>query len=149
MDSSDNLNPSLRTKKNVLLADVQSYGTQKTNRLSKVNQGFNIAFTVAGLTCTALATVLGVIDNPNHDGWIKFGVAFTGAAAVASQSASREFRVRARAGYYIEAEARRAILESRIKRATEQKELESLENEFDGLQKDVAKIEKQVNDSDG
>jgi hypothetical protein len=144
--STDNLDSSLQRKKELLLNDVETFGSKKTNKLRKVNQGFNIGLTVAGLTCTALTTVLGVIDNPKYDqGWIKFGVAFSGAIAVASQAASREFRLRGKAGEYIKSEVERTILESKIKRANDLDELKLLEDEFDTLQRDVAKIELETN----
>jgi len=129
--STDSLDLSLQTKKGLLLNDIETFGNKKTKKLRKVNQGFNIGLTVAGLTCTALTTVLGVIDNPKYDqGWIKFGVALSGAIAVASQAASREFRLRGKAGEYIQSESERTILEYKIQRANDLEELKLLENEF-------------------
>lgn len=146
MLSTDGLDLPFESKKKFLLTDVEAFGDKKTKKLRKVNQGFNIGLTVAGLTCTALTTVLGVIDNPKYDqGWIKFGVAFSGAIAVASQAASREFRLRGKAGEYIKSEAERTILESKIRRANNLEELKLLEDEFDKLQRDVGEIELENN----
>lgn len=128
-------------KKNLLQKELDYFGSEKTQKLSKVNQNFNIGLTVTGLTFTALTTILGVIDNPKIGGLIKFGVAFTGATAVAAQAASREFRVKGKAGKYIAAEAERTILVSRTNRATTSTEIKNLENEFDKLIRYVGQIE--------
>lgn len=131
-----------KEKKNILLKELNNFGSKKTQRLSKVNQGFNIVLTVTGLTFTALTTVLGVVDNPKMGDLIKFGVAFTGATAVAAQAASREFRIKGKAGKYIAAEAERTILVSRTNRATTSTEIKDLENELDKLMRHVGEIEK-------
>ena len=102
MLNTDSPNLSYQAKKDFLLDDIETFGSKKTKKLHKVNQGFHIGFTVAGLTCTALTTVLGVMDNPKYNqGWIKSEVAVFGAITVASQAANREFRLKDKVGEYI------------------------------------------------
>ena len=135
----------LSKKKNDLLQEVNIFGDNKIVRLRRVNQGWNIGLTVNAITCTTIATALGVIDIPGYEGWVKFGVALTGATAVATQTASREFRIKGKAGEYAETEAELSILKYKIPRAPGDNTLKDLEEDFHKLRRAVADIESQDN----
>jgi len=143
--SIDSIASNLLIKKrgDLLLKDLEYFGKEKTKKLSKVNQSLNIILTVTGITFTALTSILGVgiIDNSKIGDLLKISLAFTGSAAVASQAASREFRLKGKAGKYMAAEAERTVLISKTGRATTLTDIESVENAFDELRRNVGKIE--------
>lgn len=132
---------SLDNKKAELLAEARKLGTTKVERLRRVNQGWNIGLTVSGITCTLLTTTLGVIEVPRLEWLVKVGVALTGAGAVAAQTASREFRVRGKAGEYAEIEAELSILKYKIPRVIDEPNLNNLEEQLHDLRRDIAGIE--------
>lgn len=141
MTNPNNSIQSLKKKKDDLLKEANKLGTTKVERLRRVNQGWNIGLTVAGITCTLLTTTLGVIEVPKHEWLVKFGVALTGAGAVATQTANREFRVRGKAGEYAGAEAELSILRYKIPRVTDEASLKGLEEELHKLRRAIAVIE--------
>ncbi|NJM59323.1 MAG: hypothetical protein HC849_02545 [Oscillatoriales cyanobacterium RU_3_3] len=92
LESESNSNENFYKIRNSLLIEVKNFRTLVVCRLRNVNHWWNIGLTVTGVTLTAITTILGVIDSEALKNWLKFGIALTGSAAVATQSAHREFR---------------------------------------------------------
>jgi phage FluMu protein Com len=132
---------SLDGEKQALLHEIKELKKQKVSKLRTVNQGWNIGLTVSSLTLTAITTVLGVINVEGYKGLMTFLVSFTGAAAIATQSASKELRIRGKAGDYSQVEAELVILEYKVPRAKTLEEIENLEEKLHEQVRKVAEIE--------
>lgn len=123
------------------LQEVEEFRKKRVSRLRNINHWWNITLTVAGITLTAITTVLGVIDSKEYKDWIKFGIAFSGSVAVLSQSANKEFRVKGKAGKYAQIEADLLILEDKIKNTKDEEEIKKLYGEFYTAIKSIGQIE--------
>lgn len=120
---------------------MQEFRRKRVNRLRNINHWWNITLTVAGITLTAVTTILGVINNENYKEWIKFGIAFSGSVAVLSQSANKEFRVKGKAGKYAKIEADLLIIEHKLKSTANDEKLNKLHEDFHATIKLVGEIE--------
>ncbi len=140
---------SLQSKKEALLNEVKQAETTKIKRQRVINQGWSIALSVAAITSTLLATVLGVVDVGGWNGFVKFLIALFGAAAVASQTAERQFRTKGKAREYAVHEADMTVLIYRIAEAKDESEIDKLRQDFYQLLKDIAQTEATGNDDDG
>jgi hypothetical protein len=134
--------PDNKTK--AFLQEVESFRKNRVSKLRNINHWWNITLTVTGITLTAVTTVLGVIDNENYKNWIKFGIVLSGSVAVLSQSASKEFRVKGKAGKYARVEAHLLVLESKLRNIQNYEELQQLQQEFHQAILDVGDIELQT-----
>lgn len=123
------------------LQEVQEFRRKRVSRLRNINHWWNITLTVAGITLTAITTILGVIDDEAYKDWIKFGIAFSGSVAVLSQSANKEFRVKGKAGKYAQVEADLLVIEHRLRNIQNEEELTKLLEEFYATIKQVGVIE--------
>lgn len=126
-----------------LTADVHKFLNEKVTRLRKINHGWNIGLTAAGITCTLLTTVFGVVDNNQFQGLIKIGTGFFGAVAVATQSTANQFRLKGKAGKYTLMEAQGIVIAQKLKNVKDEMTLQELENQFYRLQLEVAETEAQ------
>ena len=79
------------------------------------------------------------MPKPSLNLWDGYGL--SGAAAVASQSANSEFRVRNKAREYTRVEAQAWILEHKVRRAKAAADLEECHEEFYRLVNNTAKAE--------
>ena len=131
----------LNKQKESFEAEVKFFRLSKISKLRVVNHWWNLSLTVAGISFTLLATVLGVVESNELKGWIKLGIGISGAVAVASQSANNEFRVRRKAGEYTLVEAEAIILEHQIPCAKDKSELEELRNAYYSLLRRTAEAE--------
>jgi len=108
--------------------------------------------TVAGITLTAITTILGVIENEEYKDWLKFGIALSGSVAVLSQSASKEFRVKGKAGKYAKAEADLLIIEHKTKNLDknieDDTELKKMYEDFYKAIQLIGEIEAQTDEND-
>lgn len=138
----------LNKKKESFEAEVRNFRNQRIVKLRAINHWWNISLTVAGITFTLLTTVLGVVDSDALKVWIKFGIGFSGAVAVAAQSANSEFRVRGKAGEYTLVEAEAIILEHQIPNAENEIELKQLQNAYYSLLRRTAEAEASSNKED-
>ncbi|WP_168642970.1 hypothetical protein, partial [Dolichospermum sp. UHCC 0259] len=68
-------------------------------------------------------------------------VGFTGAAAIATQSASKELRIRGKAGDYSQVEAELIILEYQVPKAKTLEEIQTLEEKLHQQRRKIAEIE--------
>lgn len=127
--------------RNAFLQEVQEFRRKRVSRLRNINHWWNITLTVAGITLTAVTTILGVINEENYKDWIKFGIAFSGASAVLSQSANKEFRVKGKAGRYAKVEADLLIIEHKLKNKDNNEELKDLHENFYDIIKEIGQIE--------
>jgi hypothetical protein len=123
------------------LREVQEFRRKRISRLRNINHWWNITLTVAGITLTAITTVLGVIDSQEYKDWIKFSIAFSGSVAVLSQSANKEFRVKGKAGKYAQVEADLLVIEHKLKNVEDLVEIKNLHEEFYAVIKKVGEIE--------
>lgn len=123
------------------LREVQEFRRKRVSRLRNINHWWNITLTVAGITLTAITTVLGVVDSQEYKDWIKFGIALSGSVAVLSQSANKEFRVKGKAGKYAQVEADLLVIEHKLKNVEDSAEIKVLHEEFYVAIKKVGEIE--------
>lgn len=144
LEPESNSNENFSTRREALLTEVKNFRTLMVCRLRNVNHWWNIGLTVTGVTLTAITTILGVIDSEALKNWLKFGIALTGSAAVATQSAHREFRVRGKAGKYKQAEMDLMIIESSISSLGKETELQRLREEYYIIIKRVGEIEAEL-----
>lgn len=144
LEPESNSNENFSTKREALLTEVKNFRTLVVCRLRNVNHWWNIGLTVTGVTLTAITTILGVIDSEALKDWLKLGIAITGSAAVATQSAHREFRVRGKAGKYKQAEMDLMIIESSISSLGKETELQKLREEYYIIIKRVGEIEAEL-----
>lgn len=128
-------------KSKVFLQEVQEFRRKRVSKLRNINHWWNISLTVAGITLTALTTILGVINDDKYRDWIKFGIAFSGSFAVLSQAANKEFRVKGKAGKYAQVESDLLIIEHKIKNIDSDEELKQLYADFYAAIKLVGDIE--------
>lgn len=124
-----------------LQTEVQKFLDGKIARLRKINHGWSISLTAAGITCTLLTTVLGVVDNHQFQGLIKIGTGLFGAAAVAAQSTANQFRLKGKAGKYRVIEAKGIVVAHKLRNVTDEVTLQELENQFYELIQEAAKTE--------
>src|SRR4028119_1059440 len=127
------------TKGEAFMEEVKDFREKRVSRLRNINHWWNITLTVAGITLTAVTTVLGVIDSDKYKDSIKFGIALSGSIAVLSQSANKEFRVKGKAGEYAQVEADLLILEKKIKNTQNDEDIKELYNEFYNIIKYIGK----------
>lgn len=147
LESESNSYNNFSQRKEALLTEVNNFRTLVVCRLRTVNHWWNIGLTVTGVTLTAITTILGVIDSEALKDWLKFGIALTGSAAVATQSAHREFRVRGKAGKYKQAEMDLMIIESSISslgKEIDETELQILREGYYNIIKRVGEIEAEL-----
>lgn len=144
LEPESNSHENFSTRREALLTEVKNFRTLMVCRLRNVNHWWNIGLTVTGVTLTAITTILGVIDSEALKNWLKFGIALTGSAAVATQSAHREFRVRGKAGKYKQAEMNLMIIESSISSLGKEIELQRLREEYYIIIKRVGEIEAEL-----
>lgn len=147
LEPESNYNENFSKIRESLLIEVKNFRTLVVCRLRNVNHWWNIGLTVTGVTLTAITTILGVIDSEALKNWLKFGIALTGSAAVATQSAHREFRVRGKAGKYKQAEMDLMIVESRIsslEKETDETELQKLREQYYNIIKRVGEVEAEL-----
>ncbi|GAA6623745.1 hypothetical protein [Scytonema sp. NUACC26] len=128
-------------KESAFLEEVQKFRRERVSKLRIINHWWNITLTVAGITLTAVTTVLGVIDSQDYKDLIKFGIAISGSVGVLSQSANKEFRVKGKAGEYAQVEAELLVIEQKIKNAQNGEALTKLYEEFYAIIHKVGKIE--------
>jgi len=140
-DSSDFEKEGINREKEIFEAEVKKFRLDRVSKLRAINHWWNLSLTVAGITFTLLATVLGVVENDQLKGWIKFGIGVSGAASVASQSANSEFRVRRKAGEYTLVEAEFIVLEHQTSYVKNSAELEALRNTYYSLLRRTAEAE--------
>lgn len=138
----------MNKKKENLKAEVNNFRSQRISKVRAINHWWNVSLTVAGITLTLLTTVLGVVESETFKGWIKFAIGLSGAAAVASQSANSEFRVRKKAGEYTLVEAEALILEHQVPHARNEVELDELRNAYYALLRRTAEAESSSNKED-
>jgi hypothetical protein len=136
------------TKGKAFLQEVQDFRRKRVSRLRNINHWWNITLTVAGITLTAITTILGVINNEEYRDWVKFGIAFSGSVAVLSQSANKEFRVKGKAGRYAQVEADLLIIEHKVRNIDNDSELKQLYEEFYAAIDLVGEIECETEHSD-
>ncbi|HEY9697662.1 MAG TPA: hypothetical protein V6D10_10390 [Trichocoleus sp.] len=127
---------------------VHDFQEKRIRRLRRVNQGWNIGLTAAGITCTLLTTVLGVVDVNNDivQGWIKVGTGTLGAVAVAAQSVANQFRLKGKAGDYTLIEAEATVLAYKVQDIKTETELQELQNDFYKLIREAAQAEAKTED---
>ncbi len=135
------MDSTLNKKENAFQKEVQEFRKKRISKLRNINHWWNITLTVAGITLTAITTVLGVIDDKNHKDWIKFGIALSGSVAVLSQSANKEFRVKGKAGKYAMVEADLLIIEYKLNNPQDDEKLEKLREDFYAAIKYIGQIE--------
>lgn len=140
----------LEQQKAAFAEEIRNFRDDKINKLRIINHWWNIILTVSGITFTLLVTVLGVVEskNENFNKWMKFSIGFSGAAAVASQSANSEFRVRSKAKEYTLAEARTRVLEHQILNAKTEEELEKCHKQYCKLVMTAAQAEISTDEDD-
>lgn len=139
-------------KGEAFLQEVQEFRRKRVSRLRNINHWWNITLTVAGITLTAITTILGVIENEEYKDWLKFGIALSGSVAVLSQSASKEFRVKGKAGKYAKAEADLLIIEHKTKNLDknieDDTELKKLYEDFYKAIQLIGEVEAQTDEND-
>lgn len=124
---------------------VKDYNNGKIAKLRGTNQGFSIAFIVAGITLTLVSTALGAVEsqNPEVKKWTKFAIVGLGAGAVAAQALNSAFPVTKRAAVYAGTESELTILEFKAEDITTQDELNKSKEEFYNLIRGAGNAEAQ------
>ena len=128
-------------RRETLQTEVRKFLDSKITKLQRINHGWHIGLTAAGITCTLLTTVLGVVDGEQFKGLIKIGTGLLGAAAVATQSTANQFRLRGKAGEYKLIEAKSIVLAHKLQNIDDETALQELEEEFYSLIQEAAEIE--------
>jgi hypothetical protein len=126
-----------------LQKEVQNFLNTKIVRLRKINHGWNIGLAAAGITCTLLTTVLGVVDGNQLQGLIKVGTGLFGATAVAAQSTANQFRLKGKAGKYTVIEAKGIVIAHKLHNVRDEVSLQDLEDQFYELIQEAAETEAQ------
>ena len=141
---------SLEQKKKAFAQEVEEFRNDKIKKLRIINHWWNIILTVSGITFTLLVTVLGVVESEDEtiNKWMKVAIGFSGAAAVASQSANSEFRVRSKAKEYTMAEAKARVLEHKILNAKTEEELDQCNEQYYQLVMNAAQTEVSAGEDD-
>lgn len=135
------LNSEQTKRLEILQTEVKEFLGSKITKLRKINHGWHIGLTAAGITCTLLTTVLGVVDSDQFKGLIQAGTGLLGAAAVAAQSTATQFRLRGKAGEYKLIEAKSIVLAYKLRNVGDETALQELEKEFYFLIQEAAEIE--------
>lgn len=144
--SSDNPPPSLQQTivktKDSLTNNIDEQSRRVTG-LRKTNNAWNIAFVTIGVSMTLLATALGAVGSASEKAkaMTTITIAVIGAIAAASQTIASKIPLAKRAGEYAKIQAALMSLNYKVKAATTQDELKSVEAEFEKQMVKIGEVE--------
>jgi hypothetical protein len=115
----------------------------EVTELRRTNQSFSIAFIVAGITLTLMATSLGAVESQNADvkKWTKFAIVGLGACAVAAQSLNAAFPVTRKAAEFADIYWNLKSLQNEVDSVTTDSELKQISTQYSELLKRAGKAE--------